>query len=360
MASLFNFRIAVLNACILPVGVLLLSVPVKAASALAAWSLNNNGVLELRTSKGADLKAFFQNPADGKGVRVWIDFPGELIRPRSLKGSGLVRQIRLGIPNPGVTRFVVEFDQSVRLNPSSLNLVGTSPDRWRLVFKGLETRGMKSIGEGNLVRSSTVRSYNSSIVSPIKFADLPKVPWGKYTVVIDPGHGGPDPGAVGIGGLRETDVVLDVSLQVTKILRSKGVKVNLTRRYEVDLDLPPRVAIANRLNANAFVSIHANASRTALRDVNGIETFYFSGYSASSLANRIQKQVLAVSPGTPDRGVRRGRFYVIRRTRMPAVLVEMGFVTGKIDAPRLKNKNHRRNLALAISKGILQYLQGVR
>ena len=194
----------------------------------------------------------------------------------------------------------------------------------------------------------------------MNISSLPKVSPGRFRVVIDPGHGGPDPGAVGVGRLRETDVVLDISLQVARLLKKKGVKVNLTRNSEVDLDLPPRVAIANRLGASAFVSIHANASRNRRRDVNGIETFYFSGSEGARLANKIQQQVLSVSPGTPDRGVRRGRFFVIRRTNMPAVLVETGFVTGYLDAPRLGTETHRRKLAFAIATGILKYLQGVR
>ena len=90
---------------------------------------------------------------------------------------------------------------------------------------------------------------------------LPNVKQNKFSVVLDPGHGGPDPGAIGIGGLRETDVVLEVSEIVKKLLSEKGVKVWLTRKNEVDLDLPPRVSFANRKNGDIFVSIHANASR---------------------------------------------------------------------------------------------------
>ena len=91
----------------------------------------------------------------------------------------------------------------------------------------------------------------------------------KFEVVIDPGHGGPDPGAIGIGGIRETDVVLEVSKIVKKLLSDKGVKVRLTRTNEVDLDLTPRVSIANNTGADIFVSIHANASRGKRRDING-------------------------------------------------------------------------------------------
>jgi len=137
---------------------------------------------------------------------------------------------------------------------------------------------------------------------------LPEVKQNKFKVVIDPGHGGPDPGAIGIGGIRETDVVLEVSKIVKNLLSEKGVKVRLTRTNEVDLDLPPRVSFANNTNADIFVSIHANASRGKRRDINGLETFYYRGGRGRLLAKKIQKQILRVSPGSPDRGVKQGRF----------------------------------------------------
>ncbi len=360
MAFVIPRRVTFLVAGLLQAWVAVFPLPAHAASALAAWTLSSNGVLELRTARDTHLEAFFQRPGGGKGARVWIDFPGELIRPRTLQGSGPVRQIRLGKPSAGFTRLVIEFVPSVVLDPTKLKLVGTSPDRWTLNLLGLPTKGLRSIAEGNLESRPSLRwTSNSLSRAPISSSSLPAVRRGRYRVVIDPGHGGPDSGAVGVGGLRETDVVLDISLRVEKLLKSKGVKVNLTRRREVDLDLPPRVALANRIGANAFVSIHANASRGTREEINGVETFFFSGSRAGRLAANIQQQLLKVSVGSPDRGVRRGRFFVIRRTRMPAVLVEIGFVTGRKDARRLSDSSHRGEIAQAISFGILRYLQGL-
>ncbi len=336
------------------------ALPSRSASALAAWALEKNGVLELRTSAGADLKAFYQFSDSDKGLRVWIDFPGELITPRSLPGNGPVYQIRLGIPSPGVTRLVIEFNKGVNLDLRNLKLIGISPNRWKLNFKGMPISGFNRIGEGNVVSSYNPRTYSKVNNQVGKISSLPSVARDKFLVVIDPGHGGPDSGAVGIGGIKETFVVLDISLQVAKLLEEKGVKVRLTRKSEIDLDLPPRVAIANRIRADAFVSIHANASRNYKRDVNGIETFYFSGSRALNLSRKIQTELLKVSPDSPDRGVRKGRFFVIRRTNMPAALVEAGFLTGQLDAPRLANSTHRRRVSFAIAKGILNYLQEVR
>ena len=125
------------------------------------------------------------------------------------------------------------------------------------------------------------------------------------------------------------------------------------------MDLPPRVSFANKTDADIFVSIHANASRGKRRDINGLETFYYRGWRGRLLAKRIQQQILRVSPGSPDRGVKQGRFYVIKNTRMSAVLVEIGFLTGKLDARRLEKTTHRKRLAYAIAKGILEYLDKV-
>ncbi len=362
MGSALSRRIAFLLASLSPILLFFFSLPSLAASSLAAWYLSREGVLQLRTSRNSRLEAFYQPAGNGKGARVWIDFKGELVRPRSLQGSGPVREIRLGKPSPGFTRFVIEFQPYVVLEPEKLKLIGTSPDRWKLTFKNLPQNGFRSIGEGDLNPRPFDKRNRDLLTSfsptPRSISGLPNVSRGKYLVVIDPGHGGPDPGAVGIGGLRETDIVLDISLQLAKLLQAKGVNVRLTRRSEIDLDLPPRVAIANRLRANAFVSIHANASSRNWEDVNGIETFFFTGFRGNQLARMIQQQVLDVSPRSPNRGVRKGRFFVIRRTIMPAVLVETGFVTGRLDAPRLANSTHRRKLAFAIATGILKYLQG--
>ena len=88
---------------------LFISLPLRSASALAAWALTSNGSLKLRTSSGAKLDAFYQSSTNDKGERVWIDFPGELSRPRTIKGNGSVKEIRLGKPSKGKTRLVIEF-----------------------------------------------------------------------------------------------------------------------------------------------------------------------------------------------------------------------------------------------------------
>lgn len=177
-------------------------------------------------------------------------------------------------------------------------------------------------------------------------------------VVLDPGHGGVDPGAVGIGGLQEKTIVLPMSLRVAELLRAEGVQVIMTRSDDLTLDLEPRVNIANRANATVFLSIHANAISLSRPDVNGVETYYASE-SGRQLANIIHANVLPAS-GLGNRGVKQARFFVLRHTDMPAALLEVGFVTGREDAPRLQDPRWRERTAQAIAQGLLQYLRGSR
>lgn len=183
---------------------------------------------------------------------------------------------------------------------------------------------------------------------------LPTAPRGRIVVVIDPGHGGPDPGAVGINGLNEVDIVDPISKEVASLLERQGVQAVLTRRENIDLDLEPRVALAERVNATLFVSIHANSISMSRPDVNGLETYYYA--SGERLARTIHN-VMVQETGARDRGVRQARFYVLRRTSMPAVLIETGFVTGSEDAANLSRPEYRSRLAAAIARGILQYIQ---
>lgn len=336
--------------------------PVNSSSALAAWELKTNGVLELRTRSNTNLRAYFQKANNKYGDRFWVDFPGELKNPRLIKGNGPIKEIRLGKPSTGKTRLVIEFKEETYLSPLTWRMIGLDQNRWRI--KLFEPKySFKKIGEGSVQKriGNLKTNQNSSFINKrsYDYLQLPNVKQNKFSVVIDPGHGGLDPGAIGIRGIRETDVVLEVSKIVKKLLSEKGVKVRLTRKNEVDLDLPPRVSFANNTDADIFVSIHANASRGKRRDINGLETYYFKGWKGRLLAKKIQKQILRVSPGSPDRGVKQGRFYVIKNTRMPAVLVEIGFLTGRLDARRLEKTAHRKRIAYAITKGILEYLSKV-
>jgi N-acetylmuramoyl-L-alanine amidase len=190
--------------------------------------------------------------------------------------------------------------------------------------------------------------------STIGAGDFPQVSNSRPVVVIDPGHGGRDPGAIGIGGIQEKEIVLDISFQVTRLLEQQGVQVVMSRTDDSEIDLQPRVSLAERLNATLFVSIHANAINMSRPDISGIETYYFD--SGLDLARTIHASILE-GTGANDRRVRQARFYVLRKTSMPSVLLEIGFVTGAEDAARLSDPAYRSQMAASIARGILLYLQ---
>lgn len=177
----------------------------------------------------------------------------------------------------------------------------------------------------------------------------------RILVVIDPGHGGKDPGAIGIGRVREKDIVLPISLHLQEFLSQNGIEVRMTRGSDSFVSLEGRSVRANKADADLFVSIHANAISLQRPDVNGLETYYFE--SGRSLADTIHRNVLKRISTIRDRRVRRARFYVLRKTRMPSVLVEVGFVTGREDVYRLQDRSYRQRMAEAIGEGILEYIK---
>ncbi|BAZ69062.1 MAG: N-acetylmuramoyl-L-alanine amidase [Pelatocladus maniniholoensis HA4357-MV3] len=179
-------------------------------------------------------------------------------------------------------------------------------------------------------------------------------PRGKVIVVIDPGHGGKDSGAPGIGGLLEKDVVLPIGKRIAAILEQNGIQTVLTRDADFFVELQGRVDIAERANATLFVSVHAN-SVDKRPDVNGLEVYYYdSGYN---LAEVVRKTILQNISTLNDRGTRKARFYVLRKSSMPSILVETGYMTGRQDNPRLGNPEYQNRMAEAIANGILRYLK---
>jgi N-acetylmuramoyl-L-alanine amidase len=217
-------------------------------------------------------------------------------------------------------------------------------------------------------------------------------------LVIDPGHGGKDPGAVGPGGLQEKHVVLQVAKELRQIIRQKlpQYRVIMTREDDVYVPLTDRAKIANTHQADAFISIHANASDR--RKVRGIETWYLSFAANSERAQRIaarennmsthqlsalehilrdlqetdrinQSALLAGmtqaslvrhverhNSAAPNRGVDGAPFMVLLRTNMPSVLVEIGFVSNPKEAKQLRNRAYQKALAQGIFAGIHEFL----
>ena len=170
----------------------------------------------------------------------------------------------------------------------------------------------------------------------------------RATVVIDAGHGGYDRGGVPGQRISEKDKTLDVAFRLRRILQTNGYRVIMTRDRDIFVPLGTRVAIANAYRDATFVSIHFNCSTRA--GANGIETYYYRGDSAG-LAASIHRNVVAGAP-TENRGIRRRGFFVLRRTAIPAVLVECGFLTNPTEGRLAQSDSYREKLAEQIARGI--------
>nr|WP_246275501.1 N-acetylmuramoyl-L-alanine amidase [Brasilonema bromeliae] len=182
----------------------------------------------------------------------------------------------------------------------------------------------------------------------------PRAPKGRVVIVVDPGHGGKDSGALGIGAIQEKNIILPIGKRLAEILQQNGLQAILTRDSDYFVTLQGRVDIAERTNADVFVSVHANSAGDDRPDVSGLETYYFD--SGLSLAQIVHKSILR-SVNVKDRGVRKARFYVLRKNSMPAILVETGYLTGREDAAKLSNRLYQNKMAEGIADGVLQYLK---
>jgi len=166
-------------------------------------------------------------------------------------------------------------------------------------------------------------------------------------IVIDPGHGGSEPGAIGASGLKEKDINLDIAKRIKKLLPS----VLLTREDDVDVSLQGRVDFATRMNADVFISIHNNSLPKA--QGTGTETYYFREDSLE-LAQYIHKALIS-KLGLPDGGVRRRGFYVIKNSPCPSVLIEGAYMSNPEEEKLLASEDFRQKIAEAVVEGLKQY-----
>lgn len=265
-------------------------------------------------------------------------------------------------------------------------------------FKNKNEKPAQSAVEPNL-KSESVQSEPAQS-EPVE-EPLPPVAAGKFsrnkTIVIDPGHGGTDPGAVN-GSLKEKTAVLGVAKKLGEILKSRGYKVYFTRSTDVFINLRSRTKFANDKMADLFVSIHANAAPNAAKakSMHGIETFflsparsersknaaalenksdieemnYFSQQTFLNVLNRekiiasnklgidIQKEILASARkvyAASDGSVREAPFWVLVGALMPAVLVEIGYITHPVEGEKLFDEAYQKALANGIANGIDGY-----
>lgn len=339
--------------------------------------------------------------------RVFFDLANVTIDPAVLRTSrhwddDSVRAIRLGRHPDNTTRIVLDLDSVSRYSVFAMQ----NPYRLVVDFERTTDRASPTAGEtpaGEAVPANALGSRAPAIVeAPVAPATnrngnlslARQLGLGVSRVVIDPGHGGHDPGAQA-GGLTEAEVVLDIALRLERLLLERpGFDVVMTRRSNTFLPLDERTALANRAGADLFLSIHANAARDAR--TGGIETFVLNFaqnpeaeaiaarensasaatmhrlpdiVKAITLNNKLDESrdfaemvqdamVRHVRPqlrGIRDLGVKQAPFVVLIGAGMPAILAEVSFLTNKAEAALLTDGAHRERLANALLDGILQY-----
>ncbi len=176
------------------------------------------------------------------------------------------------------------------------------------------------------------------------------------TIVVDPGHGGSDPGATGVTGLREKVINLAVAKNLVTLLEEAGANVIMTRSGDQSVSNQMRVELANESKADIYISIHANASPDP--ESNGTETHYCSENGNSSagrfLAGQLQLELVSAL-GFRDRGVKTNSFYVLTKTEMPAALVELGFLSNPEEEELLKKEQTQSKAAIALYQGLEAY-----
>ncbi|MDF1824202.1 MAG: N-acetylmuramoyl-L-alanine amidase [Verrucomicrobiales bacterium] len=174
-------------------------------------------------------------------------------------------------------------------------------------------------------------------------------------VVIDPGHGGIDPGSNAFG-LVEKELVLDLAVRLEKILNSKGYTTELTRRTDVYIELAERAEMANKKPNTVFISLHFNAHSD--RSISGTETLYWPGSATGrELASYIQSE-LGRRLVTRNRGFKPERLKVLEKTQATAVLVECGFISNRWESQRCGAEWFRQIVAEEIAQGIIRYREG--
>ncbi len=329
-------------------------------------------VIEFDRPVESEVKHLRSDPASGRPERLYLDVEGIWVGKRFDAGipvgDGLLERVRVGQNTLRRTRVVIDVEHYSHHRLLTLH----QPDRIVVDVFGPRDEGGPPQGPQ---------------------ARLPAGWRPVRTVVLDAGHGGRDPGAIGVGGLREKDVTLRLARAVGARLAARGLEVIYTRQGDRDLDLVERTAIAEGAGGDLFVSIHANAARR--RSVHGLETYYLDANherhsvnlaarenginpqqvnalqktlallhmeelspQSERLASHVHRQILRGMPQKlrpEDLGVKKGPVYVLFLSNMPSILVEAGFLTHSQEARRLRDPGYLDSLAEQIAEGVSRY-----
>jgi len=181
---------------------------------------------------------------------------------------------------------------------------------------------------------------------------------GPLVVAVDPGHGGRDPGALGYSGTQEKTINLDIALRLQDLMQKTGVQVVMTREQDAELgwdyytELSSRVDVANRAEADLFVSVHSNSTESS--GYNGTEVYSYGGGVSREVARFVLDNLVSAM-GTKSNGVKEARYFVLRNTIMPSILVETGYISNPDEEAKLNDPEFRQRAAEGIFRGLAAY-----
>jgi len=351
-------------------------------------------MLDLSQEAKYEIRQLKEDPAKGTPPRIYIDISRARLALTSKEAvpveDGLLKQIRIGQYSADVVRVVLDM-HSLRAHNAFI-----LPDPYRLVVdvQGVKAPVESSAKEAPAKKPPAKRGAASQDKKP---APMAAATGGIRKIVLDPGHGGKDPGALGFGGSSEKDIVLSIAKKLAAKLKNEmGIQVVLTRKNDRFVALENRTAIANAEDADLFISLHMNASVNG--EAKGIETYYLDNTSdeaalrlaarengtsrknisdlqfilsdmtqnmkledSISLAHRLQKSAVSgmAKPlgEVKDLGVKKALFYVLVGARMPSVLVEMFFVTNRSEGRAMSQASVQDAMVEALMRGIQDYAQ---
>lgn len=350
-----------------------------------------------------DREVAFSEQRVGEPDRMYLDLHtvrlDEPVAVSALPDAAAVTGIRTGMPTPDTARVVLS------IRPSATASVYTLYTPFRIVVDVSAPPAVPRTSP-TPAPASTRPAVAATPTPPAEpaagaqgYSLSRQLGLGVSHIVIDPGHGGKDPGASG-HGVQESLLTLDVALRLERLLKkTPGIEVTLTRRTDEFIPLEERTAIANRVRADLFLSIHANASRNPA--ANGVET-YFLSFAANPDAEAVAARENAASDGAmrqlPDMiraialndkldesrelaalvqeamvtrlrrqhktirnlGVKKAPFVVLIGARMPSVLAEISFVTNKAEAQRLKTEAYKQHLAESLFDAVMRYRRALK
>ena len=344
-----------------------------------------------------------KTPGSGILSRIFFDINGARLAPgaRDLTiGDGLLKSVRVAQYKPDTVRVVLDVDNIRDYK------IFTFSDPFRII---VDVKGEKpteisalspAVSAPPQASSTALKELQAELhreAATIKPSPRPKLKPGKIRrIVVDPGHGGKDPGAVGLSGLQEKDVVLSIGQKVAKKLKDElGIDAVMTRSTDVFIELQERTAIANQVGADLFISIHANAALN--RKANGIETYYLnlaktekaaqlaarengtslekvsllqavlfdlmanyklndSAHLADEVQKALFKRISGQDPSTKNLGVKQGPFYVLVGATMPSILVESAFISNLQEEVKLADPKYLEETAEGIIDGVVAYI----